>query len=336
MKLLRKILSVISTVALTLSAAAVAGGAQAAVIVADDNYQYTYSDNAWQLYKYIGSDAAVTLPASYAGLPVNGVLAECFAGSGVTSVTIPDSCRFIGNYAFYDCEALTEVSFPATLTQIGMGAFAESGVQSADLSATKITGVSSYLFQDCAALTEVLLPEGVTTVGVNAFARSGLEAIVLPDGVTAIGDGCFADTALSCAELPESLQIIGADAFRNDTALTELYIPDSVTSIGAYALYPMSVRGSLCVTYFEGSYAGDYCYENFVTSTHPYQKIIGDSNLDGMVDINDATAVQRHCAGIEYTSLPGKATADADRDGKVTVNDATTIQKYLAGNVIYL
>lgn len=336
MKRFRKLLSVISAAALTVTAATAACvGANAVVIISDDNFEYTYSNNAWQLYSYIGSDTVVTLPDSYAGMPVNGVLSECFAQSGVTSVTIPDSYQFIGNYAFYNCGELKTVSFPSTLSSIGMGAFAQSGVESADLSETKLDTISSYTFQDCAALTEVELPASTKIIGINAFARSGLEEIVLPYGVTVLGDGCFTDTALTYAELPESLTTIGADAFRNDTALTELYIPDSVTSIGAYALYPMSVRGTLSVTYFEDSYADEYCYENFVTSTRSYQKIMGDSNLDGSVDINDATVIQRHCAGIEHLSQPGKATADADRDGKITVNDATTVQKHLAGYQVF-
>lgn len=54
-----------------------------------------------------------------------------------------------------------------------------------------------------------------------------------------------------------------------------------------------------------------------------------DVNLDGAVDIVDATAVQRLCAGLESFSLLQQRLADADSDGAVNVADATYIQNLL-------
>lgn len=58
--------------------------------------------------------------------------------------------------------------------------------------------------------------------------------------------------------------------------------------------------------------------------------ILGDTNLDDSVKIQDATLIQKYAAKI--VGLEGKQllTADVTKDGKVNVKDATAIQKYIA------
>lgn len=56
----------------------------------------------------------------------------------------------------------------------------------------------------------------------------------------------------------------------------------------------------------------------------------GDANLDGKVNILDATAIQKYLAQLESFSDKQLTVADANRDGKVNILDATQIQKFLA------
>ena len=56
--------------------------------------------------------------------------------------------------------------------------------------------------------------------------------------------------------------------------------------------------------------------------------ILGDANGDGMVDIRDVTAIQRHAS--EYQNVKSFKAADVDGDKAVAVQDATLIQRYLA------
>lgn len=57
--------------------------------------------------------------------------------------------------------------------------------------------------------------------------------------------------------------------------------------------------------------------------------LLGDANLDGVVDITDATTIQRY--NVKMTELSDEALtfADVDRDGEVTIIDATLIQRWL-------
>lgn len=57
----------------------------------------------------------------------------------------------------------------------------------------------------------------------------------------------------------------------------------------------------------------------------------GDVNLDGTVDITDATLVQKYAARLETLSDRQLALADLNGDESVDVTDATQIQKRVAG-----
>lgn len=62
--------------------------------------------------------------------------------------------------------------------------------------------------------------------------------------------------------------------------------------------------------------------------------LIGDVNLDGKINIKDATAIQKHLAKFIHLEDENLAVADVNADGKVNVRDATEIQKYIANMLI--
>ena len=66
------------------------------------------------------------------------------------------------------------------------------------------------------------------------------------------------------------------------------------------------------------------------TTTEPIDiYIVGDVDGDDKVNVKDATAIQKHAAGLEVEIDEGAA--DVNFDFKVNVKDATEIQKYAAG-----
>lgn len=99
---------------------------------------------------------------------------------------------------FHRCAKLRSVDLPASVTQLGNGAF-------------------DY----CAALDNVVIPDGVTSVGGFSFCTS-LRHITLPDSVTGISPaafyGCTGLTSLDF--LPDTLMVIGYNAFGNCTGRT--------------------------------------------------------------------------------------------------------------------
>lgn len=58
--------------------------------------------------------------------------------------------------------------------------------------------------------------------------------------------------------------------------------------------------------------------------------LLGDANLDGVVNINDVTNIQRHLSELAKLKKSALFNADYDQDGTVTIDDATKIQRFLA------
>ena len=58
--------------------------------------------------------------------------------------------------------------------------------------------------------------------------------------------------------------------------------------------------------------------------------LCGDADLNGAVEITDATAIQRHLADLIKLSDMALKAADTDQNGYVDIFDATAIQRYLA------
>ena len=71
-----------------------------------------------------------------------------------------------------------------------------------------------------------------------------------------------------------------------------------------------------------------------------FELLLGDVDLDGKVDVFDASSIQKSIAGTSgypnYDKLKKDSVtfriADVDKDGKVDIFDASLIQKYVAGD----
>ena len=176
--------------------------------------RYTFDSdkqvNGLRAERYLGSDAAVTLPEGTT-LIGDSAFKDC---AFITSVTLPEKLLSIGNYAFSGCTGLTEIVIPDSVTTIG-----------------------SYAFSGCTGLTEIVIPDSVTTIGSYAFSGcTGLTRVVLPAGLTAIPDCCFNNCEkLPGITIPETVTSIGSCAFRYCSALTAITLPQGLQTLGENA-----------------------------------------------------------------------------------------------------
>ena len=100
-----------------------------------------------------------------------------------------------------------------------------------------ITYIGKFNFNWCSELQSVTFEEGtkLERIGWGAFGYSSLPAITIPDSVTRIDDYAFYFCSkLTDVTISESskLTVLGGYAFKADTKITSLYIPDGVTKIG--------------------------------------------------------------------------------------------------------
>ena len=214
----------------------------------------------------------------------------------LTSITIPDSVKIIGNFAFYSCTSLTGITIPDGVTSIG-----------------------GLAFWGCTSLTSINIPDGVTNIGNSAFnSCTSLTSITIPDGVRSIGKSTFRDcTSLSSIYIPDSVTSIGDSAFFNCANLTSITIPDNVTSIddsafyGCYKLIEIYNLSDLNIEAGSSNngYAGYYA-KNVYTDTSGASKL---TEKDGYIFYCDDTTGEYYLMG--YTGTDIDLTAPYDING---------------------
>ncbi len=232
--------------------------------VRPDDEQYTYTFNGWSP-AIVAATADATYTARYEATKketntcgdnltwdlTDGVLTISGTGkmtdfsypdygpwyssrSSIKTLNISDGVTSIGNYAFYNCSALTSVTIPNSVTSIGNSAFEDcTGLTSVTIP-NSVTSIGSSTFSGCSGLTSVTIGNSVTSIGKSAFADcSSLTSVTIGNSVTSIGDYAFEGcSGLTSMTIPNSVTSIGDWAFDGCSGLTSITIPKSVTSIG--------------------------------------------------------------------------------------------------------
>ena len=152
----------------------------------------------------------------------------------LSEIVIPSSVTSIGDSAFYGCYSLSEIVIPSSVTSIGDGAFSSCDSLSEIVIPSSVTNVGYGAFSFCSSLSEIVIPSSVTSIGKGVFSGcSSLSEIVIPSSVTSIGDSAFSGCdSLSEIVIPSSVTSIGKGVFCGCRSLFEIVIPSSVTSIG--------------------------------------------------------------------------------------------------------
>ena len=122
----------------------------------------------------------------------------------------------VGDYAFFYCSRLTEITIPEGVTSIREHAFAYCSSLKEITIPEGVTSIGNSAFISCDSLIEITIPGSVASIGDYAFAYcSNLKEITIPEGVISIGNGAFFNcTRLTEVYMKEGL-ILGADSFLN-------------------------------------------------------------------------------------------------------------------------
>lgn len=176
----------------------------------------------------------------------------------IKKIVVGEGITSIGDYAFYDCENVTQVTLPSTLTHLGIDVFYDCQALTAVTIPSKIKVIPDDTFYGCHALNEVNLPQGLEKIDRAAFMFcESLESLSIPDSATQIGESAFyycrnlttvnipkkltqiSDWTFALCynlsgnlEIPEGVKSIGSNAFYDCRSISRISIPASVNKIG--------------------------------------------------------------------------------------------------------
>ena len=118
-----------------------------------------------------------------------GLLEQCV---NVTSLSLPQSLRFIGSRAFKGMTSLSTLSIPESVDTIESYAFADCAKLTRVTLPAQLTSMEEGLFSEDAALLTIKIPEGIKTIKTKAFAGcKSLDKIVIPAATLTIENSAF-------------------------------------------------------------------------------------------------------------------------------------------------
>ena len=244
--------------------------------------EYAYARNAnWGSSEdYMGFfEGCENLVEIRIGNGVKTIGQDCFSGTAVKNVVIPDNVVTLDGGAFYNAKSMETLTIGNGVTGIGEYCFTNDSAMKQVTIGKGVTTIGRGAFQRCTALTSCYIPSNVTTLGGAMFYMdAALSKVVIGTGATSMPsdyryarnpnygfsedylgffEGCG---ALESVTLGSGLISIGEDCFAG-TKVKSLVIPSKVSSVGKGGL---GFDSSLEKIYFVGNYpltVGERAYE---------------------------------------------------------------------------
>ena len=247
---------------------------------------------------YLGRKISYNSGSSYGYSPFNN-------RTQLTTVVIGDSVTSIGDNAFRWCTSLASLTIPENVTSIGKGAF-----------------------WNCQNLTSVTIPKSVTRIWAEAFAGCyNLTTVNISD----IAAWCKIDFSESSSNpfchakniclngetvteliIPEGITSVKNYAFYNCSSLTSVVIPEGVSNIGREAFYNCDSLTTIMLPekleYIDNGAFADcaelldvYCYAKSIPSTH--SNVFGWSSTEYATLHVPASAMESYQTTVPWNSF---------------------------------
>ena len=307
-------------------------------------YNFDFGTDSYFI-KGIGTatDNDIVIPSEYEEKTVTKIEDRAFENcENITSITLPDSITVIGRNAFAGCGSLTSISIPDGVTVIEEETFNGCSNITSIVIPNSVTTIRQTAFEGCSLLTSINIPNSVTHIGWNAFENCiNLTSINLPDGIPYISDATFNGcTSLASITIPNSVTSIGNNAFNGCSKLTDVTIPEAVTRLGnnvfrgCSSLTNIVIPSGVNKLYFS-AFSG--CSSLINLTVQGSETVIdGDTVFEGC-PIETATIPARVCSYINNAALKTVVVTSGDRIYDAALKDCANLESItLPATVSYI
>ncbi|MCR5741897.1 MAG: leucine-rich repeat domain-containing protein [Gammaproteobacteria bacterium] len=196
--------------------------------VKDPNaYDYIVNnDNEIIILGYNGNETIIDL--AFEGYTIAEIGNNVFQNSKLSSITLHEGLKTIGNNAFNNCDKLKSIVLPSTVTKLGQSVFNDCNYLESVVLSDNIEEIPDHAFQSCFKLNTVNIPNSLIKIGNYAFAYcNSIEEIKLIDSVSYVGNGAFQGLNNSYIYIPQSVDEIKNDVFWDSYNITVMFEANS-------------------------------------------------------------------------------------------------------------
>ncbi len=289
-----------------------------------EGFRYYLNDKSEAVIsRYIGGESVVTVPSSLDGHNVTVIAPLAFSSMKtaafstlladdryiekdlLVSVSLPDTVKNIGKFAFaynlaleeinipfgvekiqaecfFGCESLKEIVLPESVNEIGNMAFRWcDALESIDMNG--VSKVENRAFDDCRKLQNIGYSEKLREIGTAAFSRCKLTETLDLTYVTKIGADAFSSTQVKKVILNDNLEKLEGGTFQGCDKLEEINFPSKLVSIGDYCFRMSGINKAVFDEGLKeiGALAFDGCKELYILELPQSIEKIGSMAFEG-------------------------------------------------------
>lgn len=248
-----------------------------------DGYRYYLNEKSEAVIsRYIGGESKIIVPEVLGGHRVTAVAPLAFSSlrcsdlsfsrgndwcidiGQIISVTLPETVKTIGDFAFsynvslekinipagveriskqcfYECKSLEEIVLPESIIELETGAFERcESLESVEMNNVETVGERAFYY--CESLADITCSERLEEIGRGAFASCNLTGTLDLSTAEKIGADAFSNTRIEKVILNDNLERLEYGTFQSCNLLGEINFPSKLASIGESCFRGTGIR----------------------------------------------------------------------------------------------